>query len=487
MHSVALAAYFRHCAENHTETWSKAGEFFLPPTEGQLSPAGRVADYLTPVPPHVVRALRAAFPEEVQSINGVDDGSWVEKLVELMASLEEQLKEDVATFDGLIEEAVKARKFGQSKRLDDTLRTITGRELLGYLAARNILPKYGFPVDTVELRTLHATDPVGRQLELARDLSYAVYEYAPGNEVVAGGKLWTSAGLRKPAGRELDRFSYRVCQTCKRFQCGRNLDTTEVCPSCQDSFGAVRTLVLPEFGFLASRDTRDVGSAPPESRRHGASYVETSGDEIGLYHWVGGDGLKVTARAGVRAWLAVVSDGIGDGFQLCQWCGWARATERGSRRRKHYRPENDKECDGPLELVSLGHRYQSDVAEFTFEGLSYRRDQEANWISSLYAILEGASYALEISRDDIDGALSWSADQRRSLVLFDTVPGGAGAAKRIAGNIEMVLNSAVKRVKSCDCGEETSCYGCLRSYRNARYHEDLSRGAALQVLGRVAG
>ncbi|WP_329084808.1 hypothetical protein [Streptosporangium sp. NBC_01469] len=35
----------------------------------------------------------------------------------------------------------------------------------------------------------------------------------------------------------------------------------------------------------------------------------------------------------------------------------------------------------------------------------------------------------------------------------------------------------------CDCGEETSCYGCLRSFRNQAHHEDLSRAAALGVLG----
>ena len=110
-------------------------------------------------------------------------------------------------------------------------------------------------------------------------------------------------------------------------------------------------------------------------------------------------------------------------------------TERGSRRRKHERPDNGRDCDGPLERISLGHRYQSDVAEFTFDGVPYRQDQEANWLSSLYALLEGASHALEISRDDIDGALSWSAEHRRSIVLFDTVPGGAGAAKKIAENI----------------------------------------------------
>jgi hypothetical protein len=226
-----------------------------------------------------------------------------------------------------------------------------------------------------------------------------------------------------------------------------------------------------------------VGTAPPERRWHGASFVEDLGEEVGVYTWSGPGGLNVKAKAGVRATLAVVSDGLGDGFQVCQWCGWAQANERGNRRRKHQRPESGKDCDGPLERVSLGHRYQSDIAEFTFDGVPFRTDREAHWLSSLYAILEGASEALEISRDDIDGALSWSADQRRSIVLFDTVPGGAGAAKRIAENIEPVLRSAVDRVRSCDCGEETSCYGCLRSYRNARFHEELWRGAALQVLG----
>jgi hypothetical protein len=446
-----------------------------------------VADYLTPVPAEVARALCAALPEGVHEEIGIVGGTWVDELVNLLGSVEEEFDKDVADFEQRIAEAVKERKFGLSKRLDDTLRTITGRELLGHLANRNILPKYGFPVDTVELSTLHAADPVGRQLELGRDLSLAVYDYAPGNEVVAGGKVWTSTGLKKRPDKELDNFRYRICQTCKRFQCARILDAADVCPSCQNPFGAIGKLVMPEFGFIAANETREVGSAPPERRWHGGNYVETPGEDAGVYHWSGHDGMKVTARAGVRATLAVVSDGTGEGFQLCEWCGWARAAERGSRRRKHQRPDTNRDCDGPLERVSLGHRYQSDVAEFTFEGIDYRWDREASWLSSLYAILEGASHALEISRDDIDGALSWSVDLRRSIVVFDTVPGGAGAAKKIAENIGVVLESAVTRVTNCDCGEETSCYGCLRSYRNARFHQDLSRSGALQILGGVAG
>lgn len=256
-------------------------------------------------------------------------------------------------------------------------------------------------------------------------------------------------------------------------------------PNMQRAFAAPRSLVVPEFGFVANRDTRDVGTAPPERRWHGASYVEDVGEEVGIFHWDGADGLKISAQAGTRATLAVVSDGQGDGFQICQWCGWGSVSERGGRRRRHQRPQDGRDCDGPRERLALGHRYQSDVAEFTFQGLDYRRDDESIWLSALYAILEGASEALEISRDDIDGALGWSADLRRSIVLFDTVPGGAGASKRIAQNIGPVLKVAVQRVVNCDCGEETSCYGCLRTYRNARHHEALSRRAALKMLAGV--
>ncbi len=256
-HSVALASYFRHCFERG-ERWKSAGPFFSPAADGGPSPASRVRDYLTPVPAAVVEALRVALPQSVQAEIGVADGAWVGSLVELLGSTEDELTKDVADIEERIEESVRERNFGLSKRLQDTLRTITGRELLGYLANRNILPKYGFPVDTVELSTLHSADPVGRQLELGRDLSLAIYDYAPGNEVVAGGKVWTSTGLKKRPGKELVRHSYRTCQACGRFQRGAKLDPGDICPSCGDQFKSIGTLIIPEFGFIAGCEARDV-------------------------------------------------------------------------------------------------------------------------------------------------------------------------------------------------------------------------------------
>lgn len=62
------------------------------------------------------------------------------------------------------------------------------------------------------------------------------------------------------------------------------------------------------------------------------------------------------------------------------------------------------------------------------------------------------------------------------------MPAGAGAAKRIAENLEVVIEHAAARVKNCECGPETSCYGCLRSFKNSRVHDRLSRNGAMAIF-----
>ncbi|AGT93585.1 dead/deah box helicase [Rhodococcus erythropolis CCM2595] len=481
-HSVALSAFFRYAFQSAGTTWKYAGEFFTPPEAQQDSPASTVRAFLTPVPAEIKDALRQVLPLEIQEEIGVETNAWVEYLDKLLTLAEEDVREDLKVFRQLIDDAKEVDQLGLANKLLKTLRTIENRQLLGFLANKNILPKYGFPVDTVELRTLHCQEPIGSKLELSRDLSQAIYDYAPGNQVVAGGKVWTSRGLHKLPKRELDELKYRVCRNCARFQCGRELDVDERCPSCDAQFDKIRSFVIPEYGFVADREAHDVGTVPPERRWHGASYVENVGDQIDIFTWNSTGGMEVSARAGTRATLAVISDGDGGGFYICDWCGWGKPVGGKLSSRKHERPHTGQACDGPLRVVSLAHRYQTDVAEFTFADVAYSKESEAQWMSVLYALLEGASEALEISRDDIDGTLSWSADGRRSIVLFDTVPAGAGAAKKIAENLGAVLEGAVERVQSCECGEETSCYGCLRSYRNARHHEKLSRRGALAIF-----
>src|SRR5699024_1755224 len=110
-------------------------------------------------------------------------------------------------------------------------------------------------------------------------------------------------------------------------------------------------------------------------------------------------------------------------------------------------PLNGKRCTGPLFHLSLAHRYETDIVEISFGGrLDIGRAPEQVRYSLLYALLEGASSALDISRDDIDGATFRRAAGTTALVLFDTVPGGAGGATQIAENFPEVLKAALERV-----------------------------------------
>ena len=63
--------------------------------------------------------------------------------------------------------------------------------------------------------------------------------------------------------------------------------------------------------------------------------------------------------------------------------------------------------------------------------------------SAMYALLEGAS-RLGIKRDEIDGTLHRSqAGAGPSMVLYDTVPGGAGHARRIRDSLAAVIDPAL--------------------------------------------
>ena len=75
-----------------------------------------------------------------------------------------------------------------------------------------------------------------------------------------------------------------------------------------------------------------------------------------------------------------------------------------------------------------------------------------------------------------------------AIILFDDVPGGAGHVKRLAEKdaLKRLLEATRGKVKGgCGCGEETSCYRCLRNYRNQFCHDQLKRGLVKYFLERL--
>jgi ATP-dependent helicase YprA (DUF1998 family) len=485
-HSVALAAFFRHWFRTTGEDWRTVGDFFLS-EDGTEAPVRRVAAFLSPVPAEITAALTRVLPEGVARELDVAGGGWVPVLCRLLEGIREELAADVADFERRRREAFDARKDRLAERFGRTITTIVKRPLLGFLATRNVLPKYGFPVDTVELRTHHSGEPVGRHLELTRDLTSAIYEYAPGSSIIAGGKRWTSAGVYRLPGRELLGNYYRVCDHCGFYEEGRDR-LADLCASCSaPAVGAPRKYCVPSFGFVASSKVANAGSTPPLRSWHGSTHVLEVAKDPKEYPWELPGGT-VACRAGSRGKLVAISDGPnGSGFLICDRCGWG-SSMLSRPPGEHTDPLRDRPCSGSLRRLSLAHDYETDIMEVSFAGvLNIAAASAATRFSLLYALLEGASSELEISRDDIDGAMFRRSMGTTSLVLFDTVPGGAGSAVRIAEAFPDVVRAAAARVGNCDCGLETSCYSCLRNYRNQHVHERLRRDAALDALHLLVG
>jgi ATP-dependent helicase YprA (DUF1998 family) len=479
-HSIALSSFFRHTKQASGETWTKAGDFFL----GDRPPAGRVRSYLTPVPRDVLESLLRVLPPKVQREIGVNTAEWVAVLCDLLEEVRAQLAQDVEVFEERRRRAYEERQGHLVQRYEKTINTLTRRDLLGYLANRNVLPKYGFPVDTVELRTSYSSSPVGGKLDLTRDLSAAIYEYAPGSQVVAGGFLWRSGGVYRLPDRELVGKYYFTCRECEHYWEGDE-DIDPVCPSCGHHAGRKPgQYYVPEFGFVAESKPAKTTTTPPKRGWNGATHVlSPAAEAVREITWQAPNGGTVHARSGSRGRLIAISEGpTGAGYLICDWCGAGRALD-GKRINKHTHLLRDVECTGPMRQRSLAHPYETDLLDLTFDHLAMPVDTDlASWRSLLYALLEGAAERLELSRDDIDGTLHRRPGGELGIVMFDTVPGGAGGVLRIADSLDQVIEAALNRVSNCDCGEETSCYGCLRGFRNQNFHEELSRGRALQIL-----
>lgn len=476
-HSIALSAFFRHAYLNGGQLWRNAGEFFVPES-GAVAPLELLARFLGSELPAVTAQMEAILPASVQREIGLADGLWVGKLLELLEFVRREVSQEISYFDEAREAASAEQKYKLAEQFVRVIRTLRDRDLLGFLGSRNILPKYGFPTDVVELRTATSANKAGARLDLARDLSSAIYEYAPGSQVVAGGFTWTSAGVYRLPKKELVSGEMAICATCGHFaQSLTPLDPT--CGECAQTWKPQR-YCIPEFGFVADSKPVPSGYTPPKRSWHGATYLLAAGEPRGENQTTEGlDGHPWVREASERAKMVAVSSGPnGAGYVICDWCGRGWPTTEGFPK-SHPHAWKNEDCTGPTSRAWLAHQYETDVLSIAMDARPGVSDGHL-W-SVLYAILEAASEELKIARDDIDGTVAFGKNQVR-LVLFDTVPGGAGGALRISEHFDEILRRAKRAVQSCECGEETSCYSCLRGYRNQIRHDLLSRSHALEML-----
>jgi DEAD/DEAH box helicase/Domain of unknown function (DUF1998)/Helicase conserved C-terminal domain len=486
VHSIAFAAHQRAMGPHET-----VEDFFG--ESGEVAAADEFVDWLQQRPEELGRAVARVVPAGIAEAVGVDDWSWVAALAEESAvepshgwlgRASAEVREDLWQLDLQIEDAAAEKNFGRAGYLQRVRATISGRRLVEFLATRNVLPKYGFPVDVVELNLARTGDNDALKLELSRDLALAVGEYAPGSETVAAKALWASSGLVIREGRHLPTYGWAVCDVCGAFRhrLGEVDNECRVCGSTTHEPRQAGTFAIPVFGFVGERSKNRPGDARPPRRASIESFFGSYGDSEPELQAVASIGRgRHRFRFSRQGRIIVINRGaVGAGYRICQRCGFGEPIT-GAMRKSREHPDirfPARKCNATLEPLQLGHEFFTDVLELRL-AVSMDR-QEA--ISTLYALLEGSS-ALGIERSDVAGTLHrFGRDEAPAMVIYDTVPGGAGHARYIGERLPELISAAASRVDSCECGPETSCYSCLRSYANQYFHEELSRGAASRAL-----
>lgn len=503
LHSVVFSAFFRWVFEAYEgRTFKTISDFLLDGSEKGIDLLKR---FLDQKPKSVQESLLRVIPGGLLDDLGVKDWSWVKGLI----SPDDPKSFDLAVQDYLDEiqkleelrQEARARDDAQGDKEASRLRKITDqirdRQLLGFLGTRNVLPKYGFPTDVVELKTNHLSAiEESTKIQLERDLRMAISEFAPGSEVVAAKRIWKSQGVRLLPNKEWEEIYYAVCKKCNRFHWGyAESEISPICKSCSESLPAKAKFIVPEQGFIAANDTESPGESVPQRTYASQVYFteyrdskDTPQDETDLEidGSLTSSNLQVYKKHSSHGWLALVNDGFGAGFRICRYCGWSEPMNFSAKlkiKSTHKNPLTGKDCKGSTNTYHLGHRFMTDVLDISLNGRQRLLYSRPAMMSLMYALLDGASEALGIRRDDIDGTLFYKDFQRPPhIILYDTVPGGAGHVERISKKMLSVTDTALRKVSACECGEDTSCYNCLRNYRNQFFHDDLQRGMAIKLL-----
>lgn len=486
-----LASAFSYYWKNNTDMYKHSiGEFI------ENDGFNKLKEYLDSNPTELKEYLLKVVPSTLHSKFGISTFKWKEKLFgkEGLANLA------IHKYNTMLKDLEKERqKRFENKQSSDWINkfiyTLNKQEIIEFLSKNNIIPKYGFPVDSVELQDYSSRNSQLSNINLSRDLISAISEYAPESEVVADGKLYKSRYVRKISGYEWPKYNYFECSECNSLT--RSLAVNEItkCSQCgkEASKFEISKYLVPKFGFILDTEgPKEVGLNKPEKTYRGSiSYI---GDEnkINFKDYRIGEQQISVGNSNMDS-LAVLNK---SNFFICECCGYGIVSEEYGTKKENYphKTPSGFECKGTLNKYTLGHEFQTDVIFLKFRNIDMRNLEKA-W-TILYSLLEGLSRALNIERKELSGCIQWYRDQSTpegnfGCILFDNTPGGAGYVRKLEDkNVFIKMLSYGRRiVNNCNCGGEsknTACYSCLCNYYNQRQHEMLKRIYAIEFYDKFS-
>lgn len=441
----------------------------------------------------------------------VNSFEWLDDFIGVQGTFSKIIKEYEQNVEYLKKEYEKAMRSRDEKTaavFSRKLERYQKNDLIDFLVRGNILPKYGFPIDSVEL-TQNIAAQSFKSLNLSRDLSVAIAEYAPSSEVVADGGLYKSRYIRKPIVNKSEMSDFEtaylsICPDCENINyskmpigsdgipcaiCGKELKNRDFYKSIE-----------PRAGFIAEEEIKDVPLSSQERKyKTEAIYIgDKTAYPISKYEYEF-QNIKLEVESTANDSLVVKST---DFFYVCPKCGYSIASDETSKLSEyddysfgvsrieknstgHKNPFGKGKCvNTSLIRYSLHHEFKTDVAKISF---GCNTSDYSIMLSVMYALINSFANELNIERRDIKACLTSKITSGRTehkIIIYDAVPGGAGHSRRLVTEDGEVLKSVIKRaiilLETCECSP--SCYRCLRNYENQKIHEILDRENALNFL-----
>jgi len=294
----------------------------------------------------------------------LDNGTWIDKITgdnSRFSLAEAEISSDYTNVRQLEDDASHRRDHGMAGWAQRRADTIAKDEVLSFLSRKAVIPKYGFPVDIVELDTQwtqHGQESM--EVSLQRDLTIAISEFAPTSKLVANKKVWTSYGLKRVAEKEWERWWYARCAIHNRFERKPYQKEKQAPPfeKCCERMVTDHQYIEPKFGFVTSTDEPEEPKTRPAraftTRPYFAGFRDREGDKIDF-----GDISLTTVSPG---YMVVLCEGRrGEGFYVCEQCGAGFRA-----RKKTHKTPYGQDCHGKLDQVSLGHEFVTDVLQLQF-------------------------------------------------------------------------------------------------------------------------
>jgi ATP-dependent helicase YprA (DUF1998 family) len=384
--------------------------------------------------------------------------------------------------------------------------------LVNQLSVRGLIPTYSFPTHSITLKVIQEQGNnnqfADNDVELSRDASLGISEYAPGSEVVANGRIWTSAGIAYYPKEFMPERWFATCPDCFQVDVADTLDTVpNSCSNCgcnnNSPTGRWKRRFIQPKGFITSYDDRK-GKNPSTSRRRVKAADEARLIVVPRENQFEGTGLSYVKTAFLPASVQNADDGavgkmfivnrgaFGKGYYRCPRCSYTKPANDDNNF-SHNHPLTGKDCAGekPNLTLDLAHEFNTDVRVFRFERQLppipvENRENSRKFLDGFArtlseAIRFAAAELLDIDAREIRSTFRFHGGGMRhvEIVIYDSAAGGTGYSNRLGDNTIKLLGLLKKRL-TCDCS--SGCRKCLADYSNQKWWDYFNRVAVLEWL-----